>query len=193
MGTITGSTFSGSLIEYSGGQTLSGSYQAPAVRRVVGTLAIAFASATAGTLTWPGGTIAIERFDIVSGGVTAGSATGDPEKGWWWDASESGRGYFIETQGSSRSIFMATYMYDSDASAVWYAAGGGVLSGSLAVGSSFTGTLSEYGNGQTLGGAYQAPTITATRGSVTLEFTSTAQATLTLPSGRQVTLTRFAF
>ncbi len=193
IGTISGSVFSGNLIEHQSGQTLSGSYRAPEVRRTVGTVSISFTSSTTGTLTWPGGTIAIERFDIVSGGVAAGSASGDPEKGWWWSSSESGRGYFIETQGASRSIFMAAYMYDTDNTAVWYAAGGGVLSSSLLVGNSFTGTLSEYANGQSLGGTYRAPIITATRGTITIDFTSSTRAVLTLPSGQQVSLTRFTF
>ncbi|MBL8689748.1 MAG: hypothetical protein JNL04_11645 [Rhodospirillaceae bacterium] len=193
IGTISGNVFSGNLVEYQSGQTLSGTYRAPEVRRTIGTVSITFSSSTAGTLTWPGGTIAIERFDIVSGGVVAGSASGDPEKGWWWSSSESGRGYFIETQGSSRAIFMAAYMYDTDNTAVWYAAGGGVLASSLLVGNSFTGTLSEYGNGQTLGGAWQAPTITSIKGSITIDFTSSTQAVLTLPSGAQVSLTRFTF
>ncbi len=193
IGTISSNVFSGNLVEYQSGQTLSGSYRAPEVRRTVGTVSITFSSSTTGTLTWPGGTIAIERFDIVSGGVAAGSATGDPEKGWWWSSSESGRGYFIETQGSTRAIFMAAYMYDTDNSAVWYAAGGGVLASSLLVGNSFTGTLSEYGNGQSLGGTYRSPTITATRGTITIDFTSSTRAVLTLPSGQQVNLTRFTF
>ena len=109
MGAISGSTFSGSLVEYRGGQTLSGAYQAPSVRGIVGTLTILFTSATAATVSWPGGTtLAIERFNIVSGGVTAGSTTGDPDKGWWWSSTESGRGYFLETQGSARSLYMAS-------------------------------------------------------------------------------------
>jgi hypothetical protein len=156
-------------------------------------MTITFSSATAGTISWPGGTLAIERFDIVSGGVAAGSASGDPEKGWWWNASEGGRGYFIETQGAGRSMFMAAYMYDADASAVWYVASGTVLSSALAVGSSFTGTLSEYANGQALGGEYRTPTISATRGAITLDFTSSTQAVLTLPSGQQMTLIRYTF
>ena len=194
MGAISGSTFSGSLVEYSGGQTLSGSYQAPAVRRIVGTLTILFTSATAATVSWPGGTTqAIERFNIVSGGVAAGSATGDPEKGWWWSSSESGRGYFLETQGSARSLYMASYMYDADGSAVWYVASGTLQAGVFGVGSTYTGYLVEYSGGQTLGGTWQSPSLAGLRGAITVEFTGSTQATLTLPSGAQVALTRFTF
>jgi hypothetical protein len=192
-GTISGSAFSGSMVEYSGGQTLGGAYQAPSASRIAGTMTIDFSSATTGTLTWPGGSVAIERFNIVPGGVAAGSASSDPEKGWWWSASESGRGYFIETQGAGRTLFMAAYMYDPDGSAVWYASGGGLQSDISGTGSTFTGTLSEYANGQALGGAYQSPSVVATRGTISIAFTSSTTATLTLPSGQQVALTRFAF
>lgn len=194
MGAISGSTFSGSLVEYRGGQTLSGAYQAPSVRQIVGTLTILFTSATTATVSWPGGsTLAIERFNIVSGGVTAGSATGDPEKGWWWSSSESGRGYFLETQGSTRSFYMASYMYDADGSAVWYVTSGTLQAGVFGVGSIYTGYLVEYSGGQTLGGTWQSPSLAGLRGAITLEFTGPTQATLTLPSGTQVTLTRFTF
>jgi hypothetical protein len=37
------------------------------------------------------------------------------------------------------------------------------------------------------------PSITATRGTVSIQFVGTHQATLTLPSGRQVSLTRYPF
>jgi CubicO group peptidase (beta-lactamase class C family) len=193
MGALSGSSFSGSMVEYAGGQTLGGSYRANSVNRIAGTMSIAFTSATTGTLTWPGGSVAIERFNITSGGVSAGSASGDPQKGWWWGASESGRGYFIETQGANRTLFMAAYMYDTDGSAVWYSASGDLQTSVSGTGRTFTGTLSEYANGQTLGGAYQAPTVMATRGTISIEFTTTTTATLTLPSGAQVALTRFTF
>jgi hypothetical protein len=72
---------------------------------------------------------------------------------------------------------------------VWYLASG-VLSGA----GLFNGEWTQFANGQTLTGAYQAPElINANAGSVTLQFSSPAAATLTLPNGRQIPLTRFSF
>ena len=44
IGTISGSVFSGNLVEYQSGQTLSGTYRAPEVRRTIGTVSITFSS-----------------------------------------------------------------------------------------------------------------------------------------------------
>lgn len=191
--TLTGMTVTGDIIEYANGQTLSGSYVAPVQRRVPGIWSIVFDSATTGTLTWPAGTLAIQRYDIVSGGVAAGSVTGDPVKGWWYSASEGGSGYFIETQGADRTLYMAAYMYDTDGSAVWYVAGGALQSGAFGAGLTFTGTLTEYRDGLSLEGTWRMPSVAATRGSVSIQFVGTQQATLTLPGGRQVSLTRYPF
>jgi hypothetical protein len=191
--TLSGTTVTGDIIEYANGQTLSGSYVAPVQRRVPGIWSIAFDSTTTGTLTWPGGSLAIQRYDIVSGGVTAGSATGDPVKGWWYSATEGGSGYFLETQGADRTLYMAAYMYDSDGSAVWYVAGGALQSGAFGAGLTFSGTLSEYRDGLTLEGSWRMPSVAATHGTVSIQFIGTQNATLTLPSGRQVSLTRYPF
>jgi len=173
---------------------LRGTYRAPAVRRMVGNISIAFASNTAATVTWPGGTLVIQRFDIVADGAQYGATDGDPETGWWWSATESGRGYFIETQGAGRALFVGGYMYDADGQAVWYISGGGLTqAGSIGAGMSHTGPFSEYANGQSMGGDWHPPTAIGSRGTVSFQFRNTREAILTLPDGRQVTLTRFVF
>jgi chitodextrinase len=63
------SQYSGSLVTYSGGQTLTGSYLAPALNASSpGNIAMTFTDDSHGMLTWPGGTISIERFDFGPGG-----------------------------------------------------------------------------------------------------------------------------
>ncbi len=178
--------YQGTLQQFSGGQTLSGSYQAPSYLGSVGTVTLSFDTTTSGRLTWPGGTIPLTRYDIVSGGVTAGASAGMPQKGWWWNSSESGRGYFIEVQGST--MFLATYMYDSTGQAAWYVSNGSMTSTSL-----YTGVLTEFRGGQTLGGPYNAPTTSLNAGTITIQFSSQTAATLTLPNGQQVALTRYSF
>ena len=65
--------YQGSLLQFSGGQTLSGSYQAPTYTGSVGTVTLSFDTTTSGRLTWAGGTVSIARYDIVTGGVTLGA------------------------------------------------------------------------------------------------------------------------
>jgi hypothetical protein len=58
----------------------------------------------------------------------------------------------------------------------------------------YQSTWQQYGNGQTLTGTYQAPTVVNTDvGSVTIQFSSTSTGTLTFPDGRQVAIQRFQF
>lgn len=175
-------TYSGALAAYGGGQTLTGAYQAATLTDPnAGTLTLQFADDTHGTLTWPGGTIAIERFRFASGTPTFLPATG-----WWWNPAEAGRGFFIEVQGGA--LFMAGYMYDAAGDPVWYAA-----SGALAAPDRFQGHWDRYSGGQTLGGSYVAPNPPSNAGDVTLQFSSPGSATLTLPDGRQIPLMRFGF
>ncbi|MBM3545985.1 MAG: hypothetical protein FJX54_03450 [Alphaproteobacteria bacterium] len=182
----TNGVYQGSLLEFSGGQTLSGSYQAPSLVGSVGTLTLSFDTTTSGRLAWPGGTIPIARYDIVTGGVTTGPGAGMPQKGWWWASSESGRGYFMEVQGTT--LFLASYMYDATGQAVWY-----VSLGEMTSTTAYTGTLTEFRGGQTLAGSYNAPVASVNVGTISLSFSSQTTAALTLPSGQQVALTRYTF
>lgn len=176
--------FSSTLYEWRNGQTLSSSYRAPSLLGSWGALTLYFTSSTTGTLTWPGGTIPIERFNFVSGGASNGPAAGYPETGWYWNSSESGRGYFLEIQGTM--LYFSAYMYDSAGYPSWYIANAPMQSSQL-----FQGTLSEYCCGQTMYGGYQPASPRTTRGTITLQFASTTSAVLTLPNGQQVSLTRF--
>ncbi len=59
----TAGDFTGTLQQFSNGQTLLGSYQAPNVTNSnVGDITLAFDTPTTGTMTWPGGVVSIERF-----------------------------------------------------------------------------------------------------------------------------------
>jgi photosystem II stability/assembly factor-like uncharacterized protein len=180
------SVYQGTMLQYSGGQTLSGAYQAPTSLGSVGNVTLSFDSTTAGRLAFAGGTISIARYEFSTGGVAAGPASGMPQTGWWWSSSESGRGYFIEVQNST--MFFAAYMYDSTGQAAWYISTGSMTSTSL-----YQGSLLEYRNGQVLGGAYQAASLHANQGTITIQFSSQTAGTLTLPNGSQVAITRFTF
>ncbi len=183
----------GSLQQYSGGQTLSGSYRAASLQSTPGYVQVNFyndrnaviylwSSATG----WSSGT-AISRFDFIANGSPIGTASGYPQTGWWWSASEPGRGFFIEAQDTS--MYVSFYMYDSSGQATWYVASGTMLSSTL-----FSGTIYQFSGGSYFTATtFSAPTSSSTLGTVTIQFSATTAATMTLPNGSQVALTRFAF
>jgi uncharacterized repeat protein (TIGR02543 family) len=112
-----------------------------------------------------------------------------PQTGFWFNPAEAGRGFVIEMHRNN-NLFIGGFMYDANGNAIWYASG----PAAMASGTTYTNTWQQFGNGQTLTGAYQAPGIANNDvGSITLVFTSSTTATLTLPDGRQIPLQRFPF
>jgi hypothetical protein len=184
---MSGNTFSAPLVAFDNGQSLNGAWQQAGVGQSPGNVSITFTDATDATLTWPGGTIPITRFAIVPGGLTSGPTSTQPQTGYWYNPAEAGRGYTIEVQGNT--AFIAAYMYDANGNPVWYASGPATLT----TNNTFEGQLIEFSGGQTLTGAYQAPTGTANAGNITLQFTSPTAGTLTLPDGKQIPIQRFGF
>ena len=165
-------------------QSLTGAYKAPGSITFPGDITLSFTNARSGTLIWPGGIIPIQRFDDVIGQQNGITPAFVPENGWWWNQTESGRGYFIEIKNNR--AFIAGYMYEADGRPVWYIAEGNMTSPQL-----FSSTWYEAANGQTLTGAYKKPNIlNGNVGSVSIQFLTTTTATLTLPDGRLVPITR---
>jgi len=184
---LDGSLFTGSLDAYSRGQTLGGAYRAPGPAVSAGSITLAFSDASRGTMAWPGGTTPIERFNIVPNGATMNSTTSEPESGWWWNPEESGRGYFLEWQGGQ--LFMAGYMYDDENNPIWY-----LSSGTTSNPQSYAASWWQFANGQTLGGAYRAATrINDNVAPVTIQFSGSENAIMTLPGGRTTNIRRFRF
>ncbi|OGA49912.1 MAG: hypothetical protein A3G25_08040 [Betaproteobacteria bacterium RIFCSPLOWO2_12_FULL_63_13] len=175
-------TYSGVLQSYGNGQTLTGAYKASTVTNPnAGNVTIKFTDATHGTLTWPGGSVAIERFVFDSA-----TPSFKPETGMWWNQAESGRGFLIEVQGTT--LWMGGYMYDGAGNSVWYSTAGPMTSTTL-----YQGHWDQYSGGQTLTGAYKAPDAPTNAGTIKLQFNTSSTATLTLPDGRQIQLERFYF
>lgn len=181
-------SYVGDLQKFAGGQTLAGPYVAPVLVGTVGTVGLTFTSDTTAALNLNGQVFNLVRYDIASGGVAAGPATGMPETGWYWNAAESGRGYFIEAQRDQ--VFFAGFMYRSDGQPVWYnfaAAAVPNASGGVTIQS----PLSQCAGGQTLTDPTLAPSCATLSDSIGLVFSNPFAATLTLPDGRPVSLTRF--
>jgi hypothetical protein len=160
-------TYSGRLLAYSSGQTLFGDYQPPAAPTDAGAVSFQFTDDTHGTLTWPGGTIAIERQRF--GGPTDDPYPPDP--GWWWNEAESGRGYSVEVQGDR--IFIVSFMYDDAGNPLWYYSAGQMDSPTT-----YEGPWLQFANGQTLTGPYHPPTTPVPVGHLSAEFTGIDEATL---------------
>ena len=138
-------------------------------------------------MVWPGGTVGIERFNIVDNGLNTAPLANQPENGWWWAAAENGRGYFIEWQGGTADI--AGYMYDDAGNPIWYIT---VVSTPNPL--TMNGAWWQFANGMTQAGPYRAATRTNDNvGPATIAFTSATTATMTLPGGRQIALSRFRF
>jgi alpha-tubulin suppressor-like RCC1 family protein len=187
---LDGSVFTGNLYSFSGGQTLGGpSSGVLPPSQVAGAITLAFSDATHGTMIWPGGTVAIERFNIVPNGLTLAPGPNQPESGWWWDPQEPGRGFFLEWQG--KQLFMAGYMYDNAGNPVWYLSGDGQPSSNL---QSYSNAWQLYGNGQTLTGTYKPPTaVNPSVAPVTIQFKGANTGLMTLPNGRSTAIQRFLF
>lgn len=190
-------SYQGRLSAYSNGQTLTGNYQPPAAPTDAGAVALQFSDDTHAVLTWPGGSVAIERFRFGSGAAP----NVQPETGWWWNPAESGRGLFFEIQGNQ--MFTAGYMYDAAGHPVWYAS-----AGMMDNAGHYQGRWDQYAHGQTMMGPYMMPGAPANAGSINAEFSAPDRATVTLgdaeggaaaPSGgakgtpKMVTLERYRF
>jgi hypothetical protein len=184
---LNGSLFQGRLEAYAGGQSLAGAYRAPGPVSYLGDVTLAFNDPSHGTLIWPGGTVAIERFNIIPNGLGTAPLAGQPESGWWWNPQEGGRGYFLEWQGDT--LFMAGYMYDASGDPIWYLSSN--VSSNL---QGYTNTWWQYANGQTLTGAFRPATqINSNVGPVTIQFQGSETATMTLPGNRTITIQRYRF
>src|SRR5713101_1298789 len=151
-------SYQGRLLRYSGGQTLFGAYQPPAAPTDAGPVMLQFSDDNHATLTWPGGTIALERqiFD-------EGDATFQPQSGWWWDPAEGGRGYSVEVQGNH--LFLVAFMYDDAGNPVWY-----YSAGLMATPTHYEGQWLQFAGGQTMGGPYKPPAAPTPVGKLILDF-----------------------
>ena len=184
---LDGSLFNNTLYHVSNGQTLTGAYKAPAPVTLDGQITLSFTDARNGTLIWPGGSIPIVRFDTIIGSGNGTTPAFVPENGWWWNESESGRGFFMEFKNNY--AFIAGYMYEAGGQPVWY-----VAEGPMATPQSFSSKWYQAGNGQTLTGPYKKPSLVNLNvGIVSIVFQDAANALLELPGGRKVAVTRHRF
>jgi hypothetical protein len=186
-GAIVDGVMASAMSMFRDGQSLTGSYRAPVALPSPGAFAIDFGDdATRASMTWPGGTVALERFGFTTGSVLAPPQAGAPQSGWWWNAAESGRGFALEFQGDA--IFGAAFLYAANGDPTWY-----IVSGQMQSPTRYAGTWIAFTDGQAMGAPYRAPVRAPDPGSVVFEFSDATHGTLVLPDGRRVPLVRFGF
>ena len=188
VGSLVGSsTYSAPLFAYCCGTALFDAYQANAQTGSVGTLSLVFTDSRHATLTWPGGTIPIQRFEFASDGLSLPRGESQPENGWWWNADEPGTGWAVEVQNGR--VFVAGFLYDRVGNPIWL-----LTTEALTNDTTYQGYLAQYASGQTLTSTYRSPVIIDSRvGLLTFQVSAPGRGVLTLPSGRQLALTRFRF
>jgi hypothetical protein len=121
-----------------------------------------------------------------SSSVSASFQLVAPQGGYWWNPGASGTGFVIEIQGSS--LFMAGFLYAANGEATWVGS-----TGAMSSPTQYSGPLTTYSGGQTLTGAYKAPTQNPTSpGTVAITFTGNSTATLTWLGG-VIPIQRFDF
>ena len=108
-----------------------------------------------------------------------------PENGWWWQPLEPGRGFNIEVQNDT--VFLASFVYKDDGSAVWYSG-----SGNLNADNTATFDLLEFANGQCIRCSFQTADLLGRADTITLRFLTSSTAELDW-SGGTVSIQRFNF
>ncbi len=172
---------------FRGGQTLSGAWDAAELGTSPGSMTIYFDTPSAATLYWPGGSVSLVRFPAAPGGGIPVPQAGAPQSGWWWNATEGGRGFAIEFQADF--VFIAGFMYAADGDPTWY-----VTNGRMTAPNEYVAEWYAFTGGQAMGQPWRAAAATTpTSGSIRLTFSDATHGTLTLPDGRQIALTRFEF
>ncbi len=136
-------------------------------------------------LSWPGGTINIQRYESVAGGLNSPPTATQPQNGWWWNPGEGGRGFFFETQAAT--LYACGSMFFDSGLPAWYITGGGLVA------NSYMGSWTSFAGGQALTAPYRPPGGSFNWGSVSIQFASPTTGTLTLPDGRQIPIRRYTF
>lgn len=181
--------YAGQLDRFQNGQSLLGTYRVPTSSNV-GSATLAFdADMHAEMQVAPNGkapsTILLERFPI---SVPAFQPSNAPfRNGWYWSKNESGRGYFIEVQGST--AFIASFMYKDDGRPTWY-----TMTATLTQTLALTAPLVQFSHGQPLQGTYREPVqVPGHSGKATFSLSDSGDGVLLLPNGKDVSVEAFDF
>jgi hypothetical protein len=121
-------TFTGDLLAVKGGRPFGTTGTSTSLDGSLGKVSLVFSSPTTGKLTWPGGTLNLQRYIFDTNPIDY-TVSGTLDSGWYWVPNDPGRGLFIEQQGSS--LFAATFQYDAKGVATWQVASASKISTGL--------------------------------------------------------------
>jgi hypothetical protein len=125
-------------------------------------------------------------FTFVFLGLQASLAHAVPETGWWWNAAEGGRGYYIELKGDT--LFLSAYFYADDGRPTWLVSNGPITGDRKC----YDGRLYAVSGGGTITGPNHATGPETDVGAISLRFSDDNNGVLTWPGGT-VNITRFDF
>ncbi len=191
-GTMSSATsYTGTLTQFANASGLDDTYYFPPnTSAAVGAVTINFTSSTTGTLQMGGVNWTIRRASLAAG--RPAPSAGQPETGWYYSAIQSGRGYFVESQGNT--ILISTLGYNGDAgasTAFWPYTSGTTIP--AAAGVQVNAPLQYCTGGMTLSGGGGNPTCQSTGVNMLASFDTPYRASVTLPSQWALPLTRFQF
>ncbi|MCE3001794.1 MAG: hypothetical protein LW860_03690 [Xanthomonadaceae bacterium] len=173
------------LNQFRDGQALLAPWREALLAPSPGAVSIRFDSPTRATITWPGGSVPVERVLLEAGTTARPPAPGYPEPGLWWNPAETGRGYVLDVQGTS--VMLLGYLYDDDGRALWFN-----TIASMPTRFRFEADWYRFADGQTLRGAFRpVRRVEPPVGRVVIDFDTPRSGVLTLPGGRRVPIVRY--
>ncbi len=105
---LSPSSLSGTLHRFFGGTTLPDvRYEPPTGATVAGAIAVTFDNAETARAVINNRSYTLRRTTLAAG--RPGPVAGMPETGWYYNTSQVGRGYFVETQGTAMMITAFAY------------------------------------------------------------------------------------
>lgn len=172
--------FSGTLQRYAGGQPLGSLVRKlPTSSSDAGTVTLAFDGFQAQ------GSVAGRALKAQKYFQSGGPALGQPETGAYWNSLENGRGYAMEV--NNNTVVLGVFHYDDSGQPVWN------LSTIPLAGRAGTGDFTAFRGGQTLAGAYKAPTGSSSQGRLGIDFPSACSGQLTFGDLPPIAIKRFPF
>lgn len=174
----TPGTYVGTLEQYTGGQALNqppappaGIVDGPAVQ-------IVFSGAATATLAIGTQTIPIQRYQFSN--QWASPMLNAPRTGWWDLTTQSGRGYFVEVQGST--LLIGGLIYSSNGQPTWVTS-----TGPIDVSGNFSGSVTLC----SLPASQQSSSCATTSDIIRLTFSAPWRASLTLSNEAPVEIRRY--
>jgi uncharacterized protein (TIGR03437 family) len=178
----TQGSYIGTAEQYAGGWALN---QLPTKPNLVvdgSNVTLVFSTASTATLKIGAQSVSIQRYQFSD--QWASPLVNSPRSGWWDQPTQSGRGYFLETQGNT--VLVGGLIYDASGKPTWFTSSGPVDSSGT-----FSGNLTTCSAAVNPDGSLQLPVCKATTDTIRLVFSAPWRATLSLGQESAVEIRRY--